>query len=147
MNVAENRYKLNGVDMFAAYGFVPQQGASDGLLTPRKRKPVYSNNWAERNGAEWDLDAPVKYEDRQIKVNGVIIANSESDFHAKFNALKSAFANTGYQVLSCLELGSAYDAKVFLTEISGVKRHTRLKLVNKIAVELTLELQEVQDEV
>ena len=42
-------YTLNTTDMFTAYGFVPKPGASNPLLTPRKRKPIYSNNWAERN--------------------------------------------------------------------------------------------------
>ena len=138
-------YTLNTTDMFTAYGFVPKPGASNPLLTPRKRKPVYSNNWAERNGAEWDLDAPVKYEDRQFDLNGYIVATSESDFHTKFNALKAVFANTGYNTLKCNELGSAYDVKVFLLGAKEVNRYTRLKNTDKILVEISLELQEIQD--
>ena len=140
-----NKYKLNNVDMYTAYGFFGKDGASNPLLTPRKRKPIYSNNWAERNGAEWDLDAPVKYEDRQFDLNGYIVATSESDFHTKFNALKAVFANTGYNTLKCNELGSAYDVKVFLLSAKEVNRYTRLKNTNKIIVEITLELPEGQD--
>ena len=140
-----NKYKLNNVDMYTAYGFFGKDGASNPLLTPRKRKPVYSNNWAERNGAEWDLDAPVKYEDRQLTLSGYVIGISESDFHTKFNALKAVFANTGYQVLSCVDLGSGYDAKVFCTDWREVRKLWDIKNGGSVVVEIEIQLQEIQD--
>lgn len=125
--------------MFTAYGFAPKPDLLNPLLTTRKRKPIYYNNWAERNGAEWDLDAPVKYEDRQINIQGYIKSTSLADFQTKFAALKTAFANTGYQTISSVELGTTYDVKCYLLGITGVN------VINENYTELTLELQEVQD--
>ena len=139
-------YTLNTTDMFTAYGFVPKPGASNPLLTPRKRKPIYSNNWAEIDGAEYDLEAPVRFEDRTFTLRGYITANSELDFHEKYNALKAMFASTGYLVLGSEELGEDYDVNCFYVESKEVNRLTRLKGTDKVYMEIEVELRETQND-
>lgn len=110
----------------------------------RKRKEPYSNDWPEINGKEYDLSDTPKYEDRIINLKGNIYAVSETDFHTKYNALKAAFNVTGTVVLSCNELGSAYNVNVFYLDSPQPKRLTGIKNANPVVVEIELKLQEVQ---
>lgn len=141
-HIAENQWYLDGKDLFPEYGVVISEGADD-LLQPPVRKEPYSNDWAEHNGKEYDLSETPKFQDRAFTLKGYIIATGESDFWAKFNALKSALNTAGTKLLHCVEINTS--VHVFLTKINNLKRYTRLKNSTKIAVEFEMCFQEVME--
>lgn len=141
---ATNKYYLSGIDMFTAYGFFPFPGTSNDLLKPRTRKEPYSNEWAERNGKEYDLASTPTYEDRQFNLKGAIVASSEADFWEKYNAIIGVFSNPGYHILSCTELGEDRDVAVFYKSFNNFNRITPIKSANVIVCEVELILQEIQ---
>lgn len=147
--MALGKYFLDGLDMYEEYGFVAAPGCSDAILSSRKPKERYFNDWLDEDGSEWDLTSPTFYEDRQITLRGYIIvqqAGAESAFWGKYNALKEAFDAPGYRVLRCAELGTGNDVKVFLRDAITCKRKTRIKGSTLIATEIEIPLQEVQIE-
>lgn len=137
-------YTIDGTDMYTAYGFIPLKGCSDDILRPRKAKDRYSNDWAEENGMDWDLSSPVKYEDREITLKGIIVASSESDFWTKWSALKTKFTNSGTFTLVCNEFGSNATVKAFYKDTPKCERYTKIKNTDKVVVEVEILIQESQ---
>lgn len=137
-------YTLNGLDMFTEYGFIPAPGTSNAILSSRKPKEKEFVDWPE-SGKEFNLLSPPKFELRAIQMKGVIKANSEADFIAKYNKLKSDFNIAGYCTLLCKQIENVQPAtKVFLnSEIKIVDRYTRIKGGNPVGVAIEFTLQEV----
>ena len=137
---AANRYFLDGIDMYTAYGFIVT-GGSDAMLQLAKRKDPLSHNWNDEDGIEYDLTSAPVYEDKKIPLKGYLVATSEADFWNKYNALKVALDFSGTKVLTCTEIGTSLN--IFYRECSELKRRTRIKNTDLIGMEMDLLFQEV----
>lgn len=84
-----DKYFLNGIDMYLAYGFIPSDGCLDSLMQEREAKERYSHDWPEENGKEFDLLAPVVFKERKFEFKGYIQALNYADYVAKKEALKA----------------------------------------------------------
>lgn len=133
---ASNRYKLNGNDLYDVYGFVVSSGSDDFLKFP-DRKESLTYNWPDENGTQRDLSDP-KFEEGAATLKGVIIAVNAADFWDKYNALWYAFSLPETRALEVVELSKTFD--IFYKKATKPTRFTRLKEVNKIAVEVEFEL-------
>lgn len=135
-------YTLNGLDMYTNYGFVPEFGTSDGILSSRKPKEREFVDWPE-SGKEFNLLSPPVYDLRAITLKGVIYGSSGADFATKYNGLKAAFNVTGYLTLLCKEIENVQAGiKVILASEIKIIRYTRIK-VGAVKVEVEFTLQEV----
>lgn len=137
-------YKLNGSDIYSAFGMVISEG-SNPILQQRKVKDRFFNDWPEENGLEYDLTAVPKFHDRTFRIKAAIIANSEADFNTKYNALFTALTVAGAVSFESLELSKT--VYVMYSDMPLVERLTRIKMASKIVVKFELELKEVQQNV
>lgn len=132
-----NLYKLDGIDLYGAFGFIAGNGSDDFLKLPTRKEPP-SHNWPEDNNIDYDLSAPA-YMDKSAVLNGHIIATSEADFWAKYQSLWALLSTPGQRIMEVVELAQSY--KVFYKSSPLSKRLTRIKGATKIAVEVSLEFQ------
>ena len=142
-------YFLNGMDMYTAFGFIPEEGCSDDFLKPRNRKAVYENDWADESGKEYDLASVPVYEDRIFTLKGYIRGNNEADFWNKYNSLLASFNTVGVHVLTVGEFSGnpelSQGFKVFIRAYTQAQRYTRVKGDNTVMAAISIEVQEVRD--
>ena len=132
-----NLYKIDGIDLYGAFGFIAASGSDDFLKLPTRKDPP-SHNWLEDNNIEYDLSAPA-FMDKSAVLNGHIVAISEADFWDKYQSLWSLLSTPGQRILEVVELAQSF--KVFYKSSPLSKRLTRIKGSVKIAVEVSLEFQ------
>lgn len=137
---AVNRYFLDGIDMYTAYGYIVTSGSDSFLQLPKRKEPL-SHDWKDENGIEYDLLSPATFEARTISLKGYIVALNETDFWAKYNAFKAKLQQTGAMPLKCQELNMT--VSVIYKECSQVNRRTRVRNSALIGMEFDLLFQEV----
>lgn len=137
---AVNKYFLDNIDMYSAYGYIATSGSDSMLQLPKRKEPL-SHDWKDQNGIEYDLSAPPVYETRTISLKGFIVAINEADFWTKYNALKEVLFTNGTKLLRCEEIDT--EINVFYYDCSNIKRRTRIKNTDLIGMELDLIFKEV----
>ena len=137
MSQAINKFKIDGVDLYTAFGFIVSGGSDDFLKLPTRKDPP-SHSWPEENGIEYDLSAPA-FEAVPAVLAGYIVAESELDFWTKYESLWNVLSAPGERILEVVELAQTY--LVFYKRAPLSKRLTRLKNTTLIAFELSLEFQ------
>lgn len=91
-------YKLNGLDIYSSYGFVPDKSNPGKLLPFPKSKAVPQYNWPDEDGTEYDLT--VRYfENTTFTLAGEFQAATESDFWTKYNNLWNVLKTPGEHYL------------------------------------------------
>lgn len=138
LKAAENRYYLDGSDMFLKYGVGVESGSENFLKFP-KRKESVEYNWKDQNGLDVDL---TRYfiEAREIELKCFLIANSESDFWVKYNSFVSAWQQPETRRLTIVEFSKDYE--VFFKECLIYQRLTRIKSTSLVGCKFTLKIVE-----
>ncbi|WP_018629182.1 hypothetical protein [Niabella aurantiaca] len=135
-------YYLDGVDMYTAYGFVPEPQCSIDIISDFPFKERYSHDWKDENGTETDLDVPPQLANKPITLKGYIQAVSESDYASKRAALANKLKSAGTMALYHTESNLTH--YVFCKQPVRVpERLTRIRFTNPvyIKVEIYLEAQ------
>lgn len=129
---------LNSKNLFTEFGLVIQTGLSELLAFPERKKSL-ENDWREENGKEYDLSLP-KFKDKEISLKCAIMANTDVDFWAKYDALFVELSKAEWQELFIHDHTKTYN--VFYKKTTGWKKKSkRLKDVEKVFVQFTLILQ------
>lgn len=132
----ENRYYIDGADLWLYYKVGVESGSDDFLKMP-KRKESITHNWQDENGLDVDLSR-VFLEAKEIELKCHIIADSEADFWENYNRLLTTLTKPGVRRLSVTELGR--DFFVYYKECNIYTRFTRLLQSNKVACKFSLKL-------
>lgn len=132
----ENLFKIDGYDMYEAFGFIVAEGSDDFLRLPTsKDKPSY--DWPD-DVTEYDLSSPA-FHPREANLIGAIHATSEADFWSKYNALWQMLSAPGERVIEVVELGQSF--AVFYKENPTNKRYTPIIDSDNVIVQMTITFQ------
>lgn len=129
---------LNGVDLFENYGLVIQTGTAELLEFP-ERKETLSNDWAEHDGKEYDLDL-VRFKEKEVSLNCAIMAENDDMFWDYYERFFSDLTQPGWQVLYINDHGRTYE--VFYKKSGSFRKaQKKLKGVEKVFVKFQITLQ------
>lgn len=140
INFNGGQYLLDGKDLYLEYGFIVSKGKSDLLQYPKAKERFY-NDWPDENGKEWDLDAPIVFEDPIVNLTGYLLATHEESFLVKRYRLFTELRKPGTRELTCIDISEAF--KVFYLSSSSSIITRAIKGSDLIAWPLGLELQTV----
>lgn len=133
---------LNEVGLWAEYGIIIQTGTAELMVYP-ERKETVSNNWAEENGEEYDLDF-VRFKDKEVTLNMLFIADNDTDYWQKYNAFFAEISQPGVQELYIDDHSKMYN--VFYKSSNNFKKTLkRLKNVDKVVVKFSITLVVLHD--
>ena len=138
------QYRIDGIDLYLIYGITIASGSNDLLRFPERKESV-EHDWSDRNGIDKDTSR-VFFKARDISLECNLIANSEADFWAKYNAFLGMLAQPGERRLEVAE----FNANYFLIYIKcdSFTRFTRIKEnPGKIACKFTTTLRELKPQV
>ncbi len=130
--------KINDKNLFDEFGLIIQTGTAKLLKFP-KRKDSLSYDWQDENGMQYDLQDP-KFEDKEVVLQCAIIADNDSEFWQKYNALFAELSKPNYQQLYIYDHSKTYD--IFYKDSDDFEKATkRLKNIDKIFVKFNLIIQ------
>lgn len=89
-------YSVNGKYFISYSAFVKQ---SHGLLGLPEQKERYSYNWAEKDGIEYDLNEPVRFNERRISLEMFFVGDTWDELSENFTLLMDEFKKSGRQRL------------------------------------------------
>ncbi len=123
MALPTERYFLDETDL-ANFKCVVLTGLPTILQFP-KRKEVYAHDWKDENGLEYDLDNAPLYEDKELELDCLLIAEGEADFWTNYNGLLGLINKTGWVDLYCAEADTALE--VFYRSSSTPEQWKRIR--------------------
>jgi hypothetical protein len=124
INIDESRvYKIDELDYWTAFNYMIESGSDDFLAMPDS-KEVYSIDFKDGNGKQYDLTKRY-FEDKVVTQSGYILANTKGEFWEKYIALWNLITSPGARTIYCYELEQYFSA--FYLKSPGVKRFTRLQ--------------------
>lgn len=130
--------ELEGNPLFDDYKLIIQTGTAELLELP-ERKEVFSNDWREENGQEYDLSL-AKYKDKEVTLSCCFLCNDDADYWNCYNSFWQAIRGGGWLTLYIHDHSKTYN--VFYKKTSGWKKGSkRLKDVSKVLVKFQLTLQ------
>ncbi len=130
--------KINGKNLQAEFGLIIQTGTA-GLLEYPARKESLTNDWADENGQEYDLETP-KFYDKEVTLKCCFLANTDAQFWSNYNAFFEELKKKGYQQLYIYDHSHTYE--VFYKKTQNFNKATkRLKNTDVVLVNFELILQ------
>lgn len=101
--------KIDGTDLATLGIFIERGGSDDFIAFPDRRKPG-QNDWAEHDGLEVDLSAPI-FEAKRVKVNYVLIADDETTFKNRLNSFENLHFAAGYRQIYVREFDKTFSLR------------------------------------
>lgn len=98
MTDLSNRWFLDGIDLFTAFGVFIEEGSTDFLRYPPKKQSI-EHDWQDSNGREVDLSR-VFFDQREIVLDMAIVCTDATDFFEKQKLLISNFTQPGIRRLT-----------------------------------------------
>lgn len=134
-------YRLNGTDI-ANLGFIADssRNTSNSFEQSNDPKPVFSHEWGDENGVEYDNVSPVVKQARSFKLDGYLYAVSEGEYVSN----KAALLALLYQpilTISATEVNVTVNAK--FKGFSTWQRMSQIKGSDKIVTKVTMEFNEL----
>lgn len=134
----ENRYFLDGIDLWLGYRVGVESGSDDFLRMPKKKEGI-QHDWQDENGLDVDLSR-IFLEAKEVELKCHILAPTEADFWISYDALLATLTKPGVRRLTITEFGR--DFYVFYKSCEIYTRFTRLLDSNLVACKFTLKLME-----
>lgn len=128
---------LNGKNLWLEFGFVFQTNTAE-LLNFPERKESLTNDWAEENGKEYDLENP-KFHDKEVTLKCLFIAEDEAKFWQGYDAFFAEWKKSGWQSLYVYDHDRTYQCFYKKTE-NFTKLTKRIKREGKVIVSFELVL-------
>lgn len=128
--------EIDGVDAFAEYGLVLLKGSMNDWVAFPELKPPFTHSWKDEHGLEVDL-ADRYLKEKTVSLKVLFVAESESEFWAQHKRMQAMLTEPGLRKVYYRELDKEFE--VYYVKSTGVKPHTRLKKVSRIAIEMTLQ--------
>lgn len=98
--------KLNNKNLLDDFNPVIQTG-TENLLEFPERKEILTNDWAEENGQEYDLNL-VRFKDQEVTLSCAIMANDDTAFWLAYNAFFAEVTKPGFQNLYIWDRSKTY---------------------------------------
>lgn len=67
----------------------PDRTTTDSFMRDNDVKEIYSHDWQDENGIEYDTLAPIRLKPRTFIIEGYMQSSGESDFWTKYNGLRA----------------------------------------------------------
>lgn len=129
---------LNGKNLLDIFNLVIQTGAEQFLEYP-ERKETLTNDWAEENGQDYDLEL-VKFKDKEVTLSCALMAPDDGDFWPYYQSFFSEVTKPGWQNLYIWDHSQTY--KVFYKKTGNFKLPLkRIKNVDRVFLKFNLTLQ------
>lgn len=130
--------KINGKNLQSSFHLIIQTGTAE-LLEYPARKESLTNDWADENGKEYDLETPTFY-DKEVTLKCCFFVANDTQFWTVYNAFFSELKKKGYQNLYIHDHSRTYE--VFYKNTSNFEKATkRLKNTDVVLVKFDLILQ------
>lgn len=127
-------YKIDGFDVYEAFGLLVASGSDDFLKLPTRKDPP-SVDWPG-DLTEFDLSEPA-FHPKKAVLFGHIHADDDTDFWNKWQALWLLLSAPGERIIEVEELVQSY--KVFYQDQPVSKRLTAIKDAVNIGYEISLQ--------
>lgn len=127
--------KLNDKNLWADFSLVVLTGTAE-LLNFPERKETLTNDWAEENGKEYDLDTP-RFQDKQVTLTCAFLTDKDTLFWQKYDAFFAEINKAGWQRLYIADHSKEYEV-VYQKMENAQKGGKRLKGVAKVFVKFDL---------
>lgn len=134
-NIAQDRYYLNGKDMFTEFGFVATEGSND-ILKMYEAKEPYTYSWEDEHGVDIDETVPVYFKPKDINLSGYIVSSNESGFWIKYQKLIDELSATGMHALLCKDLNATVHVRY--KSMTGPRKIGRLRGTQGMAFVFTI---------
>lgn len=132
------QYTIESQDLWLVFGWMIKSGGDD-LLQLYKSKEVYSYDWKDQNGRQYDLSQRF-FEDKVVTLSGILIADDEEDFWTKYLALWDLLKSPGSKTLYSYDLKQTFS--VFYLDTPNPKKLTPLAdYPGKIGMNLDIQMQ------
>lgn len=130
--------KINGKNLQSSFRLIIQTGTAE-LLEYPARKESLTNDWADENGKEYDLETPMFY-DKEVTLKCCFFVDNDTQFWTVYNAFFAELKKKGYQNLYIHDHSRTYE--VFYKNTSNFEKATkRLKNTDVVLVKFDLILQ------
>lgn len=106
------RLYIDGNDAYTAYGVYVVEGGYNDLLKFHPLKNPTTNDWAEEDGVEVDLSAPV------LNTKDVSLKLAVSGLYSRLNSLVQRLSDKSYHTFNCVEIGRTF--RLRLTQMSSL---------------------------
>lgn len=100
-----NRWKINSVDTYVAYGMAVKAGSYLDIMSPPVPRKRLEHEFTDANGAQVDTTSALTYEPRRYTLKILITGANYTGFWANYNALLTAIAKPGTFSLYVADLG------------------------------------------
>jgi len=104
----EGQAKINGLDVFSAYGVVIQSGLKN-MERPAELKDAIEYDWEDENGKEYYINPNLK--DTDVVLNCVFVAGTMSGLISKKNAFEMMLNQPAFKYIQSLITGSLFRFK------------------------------------
>lgn len=130
--------KINGKNLQSVFRLIIQTGTEE-LLEYPERKESLTNDWADENSKEYDLETP-KFYDKEVTLNCCFFVDNDTQFWNVYNAFFAELKKKGYQQLFVYDHSRTYE--VFYKKTGNFNKATkRLKNTEVVLVNFDLILQ------
>ncbi len=131
------QYKINGTDIFTAYGLIARPGFYNELLKLPKPKPGYARSWPEEHGTERNL-TQIFYESRILNLPFYLYASSEAQFYTRYSALAAFLFTAGRFNFDAIEMNRRFS--LLYQDMTSFEKLTLIKGSTKIYAATTIQV-------
>lgn len=100
-----NKWKINTVDMYTAYGSVIKQGSYLDIMSPPVPRKRLEHDYVDANGAAVDTVSALTYEPRRYALKILITGSNYTSYWANYNALLAVLSVPGTFALYIKDIG------------------------------------------
>ncbi len=135
------QYYLNGKDLWVLFGVAIKRNGTEDFLKYPDAKETIEHDWMDSNGLDVDLSR-VFLKSKDITIPFFLAANSEDDWWKKYNAFFAEWTIPGPKRFEVTEFSRSFFVKY--NSCSALTRFTRIKQTNKVFVEFTISITDIE---
>jgi hypothetical protein len=142
-NSPDNRYFLDGIDLWKTFSIAVQKG-SDFFLKLPARKDSVTHDWKDEDGIDIDTSR-VYFKEREAQIEMWSVTKTEDEFWTKYNNFLSVWRKPGTRRLEVIELSRQFF--IIYKDNNIFERFTRIKNSDLIATKFTITVLELKPSV
>lgn len=100
-----NRWKINTVDIYTAYGAAIKQGSYLYIMRPPVPRKRLEHDYIDANGTQVDTASALTYEPRRYSIKLLITGSNYTNYWVNYNALLAVLAVPGIFTLYIKDIG------------------------------------------
>lgn len=136
---------IDTLDLLNDLGVAVTDG-SDTFEASSDPKEVYSKEWPNRPGIQYDLANPLVAKARVFRIEGWILCNSYIDYRAKYANLKAVLFSAGFRSIYVKKFDITVKAKLKSFPTFTTQKGYNFRAAADMGIEISIEFDEVIDE-